>query len=138
MTNQDKKAYLRRYLDAQREVDRLCEELARLRALSTKITPTMSDLPGGHGGDRLQAAVDMITELENQVNAKIDEWRDLRDQIVASINTVDDYRLRSILLDRYVSGKRWEQIAVDAHLEYRWVLRLHNKALQRLTIESHY
>ena len=44
---------------------------------------------------------------------------------------------REILIRRYISGQKWERIAVEIHLEYRWVLRLHGKALQKLTPESH-
>ena len=138
MTNQDKKAYLRGYLEAGREIDRLQEELARCQSLAAKITPTISDVPGGHGENRLQTAVEKIAELENQIAAKIDEWRAARDKIVEVINTVEDYRLRSILLQRYVQGKTFEQIAVSMHYDYRWITRLHGRALQKLTLESPY
>ena len=138
MTIQEKKAYLRKYLESDREIDRLQEELIRCRSIATKITPIVTNAPGGHGGNRLQSAVEKISELENQIAGEIEKWRKLRDEIITAISKIDDYQLRTILAKRYLRGDKWEQIAVDMQYDYRWILRKHNKALQQLTIESHY
>lgn len=47
MTSQEKKAYLEHYKEADREIDRLCEELSRWRALATKVTLVLSQEPTG-------------------------------------------------------------------------------------------
>ena len=51
---------------------------------------------------------------------------------------LEDGRLRDVMRYRYIDGMKWEQIAVVMRLDYRWVLRLHGRALCKLTIESHY
>ena len=135
MTNQEKKEYLRRYRESELEIKRLQDELIRCQALATKITPTISDTPGGHGGDRLQAAVDRIAEIELQIDVEIGIWKQLRSDILDAISAVEDYRLRNILSSRYIRGDKWEQIAVDMHYDYRHITRLHGKALTALQIE---
>ena len=134
MTNQEKKAYLRRYRESELEINRLQDELIRCRALATRITPTISDTLGGHGGDRLQAAVDKIAEVESQIDVEINAWKQLRSDILDAISKVEDYRLRNILSSRYIRGDKWEQIAVDMHYDYRYLLKLHGAALNSLRV----
>lgn len=37
-----------------------------------------------------------------------------------------------VLYRRYIMGDKWERIAVDMNYNYRWVQRLHGRALQAL------
>lgn len=135
MTADEKKCYLKRYLDLDREITLLFEELARYKALSTKMTPVLTaSRPGGLPEDRLQVSVDRIAEVEDRINRKIDEWTAVRDSIVAAIDTVDDPRLRTLLLSKYIRGKTYEQIALEMHYSWRHVMRLHNQALARLNL----
>lgn len=130
MTSQEKKRYLQRYLDLDREIALLFEELTRYKALSTRMTPVMSAAPMGSAlEDRLQASVDRIAEVEDEINQKIDEWVSVRDNIVSVIDTVGDPRLRTLLVSKYVRGKTYDQIAQEMHYSWRHVMRLHNQAL---------
>lgn len=143
LTSQEKKAYLERYGEADREIDRLCEELSKWRARATKITPVLSQEPaGGHGnGNQIELAIEKIIALEGQINAKIDEAWEIRQRVEEVIQTVADGTLREVLHRRYILRETWEQIAVHMNYGYRWVLRLHGKALAQAevkeAIESH-
>ena len=96
MTSQEKKAYLERYKEADREIDRLCEELSRWRARATKITPALSQEPAGgrEEGNQVELAVEKIIALEGQINAKIDEALIIRQRVEDAIQTVQDGTLR--------------------------------------------
>lgn len=61
LTSWEKKAYLERYQEVDREIDRLCEELSRWRALAIKITPILSQEPAGG------------RERENQIGVAIEK-----------------------------------------------------------------
>ena len=114
------------------------EELQRLKSRAEKITSSVSGMPkGGNQGDRLQLAVDRICELEERLNGKIDAAVKRRKEMEAAITTVEDKTLQLLLQYRYIDGMTWEQIAVKMNYDYRWTLRLHGRALTRLTIESH-
>ena len=140
MTSQEKKAYLERYKESDREIDRLCEELSRWRALATKITPVLSQEPAGscEGGNRIELAVEKIIALEGQINTKIVELLIIRQRVEDAIQTVMDGTLREVLTQRYILGKRWEQIAVDMNYSWRRIYQLHGKALLQLCIEFQY
>jgi len=77
--------------------------------------------------------------LENEINDDIDKLLDLKAEITAVIETVEDEVLQLILLMRYINLKKWEYIAEKLNLEIRWLYRLHGRALEKvkLTIESH-
>ena len=132
------KEYLAQYGRLNREIDRLLEEKARWFALAARVTPTLSQEPkGGGGGDRLQLAVEKIAEVEDKINAQIDRLVDLRQEIEEKLSALPDSKQKEVLHRRYILGQKWEEIAVQMDLDYRWILRIHGKALLQLTIESH-
>lgn len=137
MTSQDKKAYLERYRESDQEIDHLCEELSRWRARAIRITSDLSHDPLESREEERQSklAVEQIVSLEGQINAKIDDALRIKHQVEDAIRTVQDGVLREVLTQRYILCKRWEQIAVDMNYGYRWVLRLHGKALKLVEVE---
>ena len=137
MTNQEKKAYLGRYRDNEREIRRTEEEILRWESLSRKTTTTMGAAGGGSNGeDKLQAAVEKIVRWQNRLTLQLGERVRLREEIESAIGTVEDERLRLLLRYRYIDGWRLEKIAVEMDYDYRWLRRLHGKALDKLTLES--
>jgi predicted transcriptional regulator len=133
MTNKEKKAWLKRYTAIDRQIKNKTDELSMWRSRATKITPTYSGLPKGGGGDRIQTAVDNICRLEDEINAEIDRLIITRAEINEAIAKVEDERLREVLTLRYIQGKSWEWIAVEMHYNYRWVTKLHGKALSEIS-----
>ena len=59
MSSQEKKNFLMRYRDCEREIVRLEEEIARWQSRAERITAGYSPAPGAHGEtrDRIQEAV---------------------------------------------------------------------------------
>ena len=133
MTNQEKKAYLGRYRDNEREIRRTEEEILRWESLSRKTTTTMGAAGGGSNGeDKLQAAVEKIMRWQNRLTLQLAERVRLREEIEAAIGTVEDERLRLLLRYRYIDGWTWERIAVGMEISYQWVCHLHGEALKEI------
>ena len=132
------KEYLRQYGQLKREVLRLIDERQRWVDLATRITPAYSDAPaGGSGGDgKIPAAVERIIGQEEKIDAKVRELMAVLDEIEGKIAGIEDGRQREILRRRYLGGQKWEEIAKEMHLDYRWVLRLHGRALQKIEAET--
>lgn len=82
---------------------------------------------------------DRLAELDSEIDSRIDALWSVKQEIIAQIAEVDNVSYRTLLTERYVSCKKWEQIAVDMGYDYRWVLRLHGHALLEINnaIESH-
>lgn len=138
MTYDEKIAFLRRYRDAQRTMRRLLEELQQLQAEATSVSQALSGMPSGGGdGQAIPRAVERIADAESRLvsayGAALAECSRVKD----AIDTVPDPLRRDILTSRYILGQRWERIAADVDRDLRWVLRLHRRAVDELTIESH-
>ncbi len=133
MTNQEKKAYLGRYRDNEREIRRTEEEILRWESLSRKTTTTMGAAGGGSNGeDKLQAAVEKIVRWQNRLTLQLAERVRLREEIEAAIGTVEDERLRLLLRYRYIDGWTWERIAVEMEISYQCVCHLHGESLKEI------
>lgn len=138
MEYSDKVRWLRRYQEAQRLQQVLEEEAARLRAEAERVTPLFRDLPGsgGAGRDKLPAAVERIIDADQELQAQVNCCQAIRREVVEAINTVQDSRRHEVLHRRYLLGQRWEQIAVEMHLNFRWVTKLHRRSIENLALES--
>lgn len=134
-----KKEFLNQYLNAQKEIGIKLDQIARLRELSTKITQTLTpDKVKSNSDNRLESSVSKIVDMEREIGASIDNLEKVRLQVESVIDSVPNVNQRNVLRLRYISGMKWEQIAVKLNYDYRWVLRLHGMALNKIAIESHY
>lgn len=133
-----KKEFLNQYLNAEKEIGIKLDQISRLRELSTKITQTLTpDKVKSNSENRLESSVSKIVDIEREIGASIDQLERTRLQVESVINSVPNVNQRNVLRLRYISGMKWEQIAVKLNYDYRWVLRLHGKALNKIAIESH-
>lgn len=138
MTYDEKIAFLRRYRDAQRTMRRLLEELQQLRAEATSVSQALSGMPSGGGdGQAIPRAVERIEAAESHLASAYGTALVELGRVKDVIDTVPDPLRRDILTRRYILGQRWERVAADLDRDLRWVLRLHHRAVDELTIESH-
>lgn len=141
MDNKEKCRYLNQYRIMHIEIDQITKELQRWQDLATRISPSYSDMPHGGGSDKVQTAAVEVAELTDKLNEKIHQAVKMQQEIKELIGTIDDATLRQLMIYRYIHGKKWEEIAVLMDYDYRWILRLHEKALCKLdeqAIKSHY
>lgn len=137
MTYEEKVRWLRRYRDALKLEVELRQELEAQRARACKTTAALTGMPGGGGdGQALPRAVESIIAAQQELQAQITLCGAVRREVVAVLNQIADARDHEILRRRYLLGQRFEEIAVDMMLEYRWVRRLHKRAVNILTLES--
>jgi hypothetical protein len=137
LTYEGKVRWLWRYRDALKLEVELRQELEAQRALACKTTAALTGMPGGGGdGQALPRAVESIVAAQQELQAQINLCGATRCEVVAVLDQVTDTRDHEILRRRYLLGQRFEEIAVDMVLEYRWVRRLHKRAVNILTLES--
>ncbi|MFC2499956.1 MAG: hypothetical protein ACFNUC_04315 [Selenomonas noxia] len=135
------KEYLWRVRDAARELKLLEQEYEQARADILHLRGIAYDgdrVSGGKIGD-LSDAIEALERYAKRVNAKWDELITLRQEAEAHIDALRDGRYREVLKRRYLRGQSLERIAVDLCFDYRWVKRLHGRALvefQKLTPKS--
>lgn len=140
MDNKEKCKYLNQYRIMHIEIDQITKELQRWQDLATRISPSYSDMPHGGGSDKVQTAAVEVAELTDKLNQKLHQAIMVQENIKKLLESLDDIKLRQLMSYRYINGMRWEEIAVLMNYDYRYVLKLHRKALYGLDekdIERH-
>ena len=137
MTYPEKIAYLYRYRDALRREKTIADEIEALRAEAARVTQALTGMPGGGDGQAIPRAVERILDAQQRLAAEAARCAAARAEVRAAIDTVPDPLRRDILTRRYILCQRWERIAAELDRDMRWVLRLHHRAVDDLTIESH-
>lgn len=120
-----------RYRHAVKRIAAASEHIMELRAMAERITPQYGSSGGGsHStGDKLGAAVARIIDAENRVSDELELLEATEREVVSTISAVQDATLSTLLYERYVNGKTWEQIAVQLNYSWRQTCRLHGVAL---------
>ena len=132
VTSEEAKEYLQqaKLLDA--HIDSMLEQVAHLKALALKITTTLKQDAGFGGGnqDKIGDAIAKIIDLENEINASVDDYVQKKRDISAVIEEVETAEEAEVLHKRYLLYEPLEQIAVEMSYGYRNVCYIHGRALQ--------
>ena len=125
------KRYLKRIRRLDTKINRDIDELHRLKAKVTSITPMLKPdvVSGGGHQDKLAEAMAEIMDLNDHINREIDRFAEMREEIVSAIDDVEDDRLHRVLTLRYVSFKTFEWIACEMGYSYQQIWKIHKKAL---------
>jgi DNA-directed RNA polymerase specialized sigma24 family protein len=133
VTSQEKKQYLERYNILNKEINRALEECEEWRARAQKITPSFSFAPKSQSQEsRLVIAVEHIIELEEKMNADIDELIKARKNIESSINALPE-PLRILMKYKYIDGLTLRQISIKLGKNRDQINYLHGKALKTIS-----
>lgn len=62
--------------------------------------------------------------------AELNRLAALRGEITETIEAVQDVKLRTLLVEIYISGKKIVRVAADRDQSYEHICRLHGEALQ--------
>lgn len=118
-------------LDAQINV-RLSEK-DDLKEKLLHITPTLSPDKGSGGGgtqDKVAGIIAKMIDLESKINADIDRFADMKQEALALLDKMENATYMTVLHRRYFLHETFERIAIDMNYSWRWVIKLHGRALQ--------
>lgn len=128
------KEWLNRARTLDKEIDAL--ESARVKAMERclSITAKPRDIVVSGGVSDQDSRLVAYADLSRQIDEMVDKLCDTKTEILKAIQTVDDGTLRTLLVERYINIKTWEQIAVDMNKSYQWVCELHGRALEKVLL----
>lgn len=132
MPETNAKKYLLQIGCCDERINAMIEEIDGLYAMITKITPTLKQdiVTGGGSQDKIGEAVAKIVDLKEELNREIDRFVDMKREVAAMLDKLENHLFYIILHRRYMLHESLEQIAADMHYTYRWVCILHGRALQ--------
>ena len=124
----------REYLEQIPKLDRLINskltELSRLKLNAASFCSVpLSDKVCSGGVNNSMSTIEKIIDLEKIIEKEIDELIDLKSEIHRKIKCVYNFNLTTVLVDKYINGFTFEQIAERMNVSQRTVLRWHGIAL---------
>lgn len=134
--NEEKKRYLNGYLDCIRRERQLQEQIEELRSQQMFPSVNHDGMPQGNAHSDLSGYVarldELISQLEREQAMAVRQYKEIHDRI----HQMQDWAEKEVLIRRYLMGKTWKQVAVEMDYNYRWVLRLHGRALRSFEISE--
>lgn len=78
--------------------------------------------------------IEKIWDYEQRIDAQINRLIDLRSEINAAIESMENPEERLLLKYRYLKNESWEDISYDLNVSYRTVHRIHASALNNFVV----
>ena len=128
------KDYLSQAFRIDQRINAKLEQVAALRALATKATSTLSDMPRPDTPNvcRMSDIIAKIIDAEDEINAEIDRLVDLKREMREVIGAVTNPEYQALLELRYLCFKSWSEISVTLEYEDRYVYKVHDRALREI------
>lgn len=124
-TAKEAKAYLMQYRQAAARLHAISDHIAELRAVCEQLRTE-----DGHR-IALDKAVAELVDASEKAAAEITQLCRVECEVSAVIDRVPE-PYRTLLYERYINGKTWEQVAVRMNYSYRHTTKLHGTALNIL------
>ena len=129
------KEYLGQAYRLDQRINSKLEQIASLNELAMKCTSKLTGMPRKHDCSISKIeVVSKIVDLQEEINRDVEKLVDLKRELVWRIKAVDDTEYQTLLELRYLCFKTWEQIAVDMGYNVRHVFRLHDEAVNSITV----
>ena len=110
------------------------EQLESLKSLATKATTTLRGelVSGSRDVHKREEIICKIVDLQNEINADIDNLVDLKRELRETIESIPVVDYRTVLELRYLNFRKWEEIAVSMGYRLRNVHYIHDRAIAYL------
>ena len=123
-----------------RNIEAKLEEISYWRTLASKAESVYyseaggTKGPGGRQRSKIEDCVCKIANIEDSVKNDMDNLLNLKENISDTIGKVKEPEFKSLLIHRYLHGKKWQIVAKDMGYSYVHVVhRLHPKALKKIS-----
>lgn len=129
------KEFLRQYQEALTDIRNLEAEAEEIESLAMSMTVSTDGerVQSSRKKDRMAELATKVADLEMDIMGSRTTALEKLKKIRMVIHQVENKDYRQLLHRRYIEGDTWEKIAVSMGFNYRWVLRLHGRALKEIT-----
>ena len=135
MDREQKKIYLRQYIELKRRIDSIAEEVFFWNERAKSPAITRLEQTGVRSSTHVNPVekhlevIDKLQGLEREANEKLNV-------IMKSIDTLDIPEQRTVLIYRYINDLYFHEIAKKMNYSLVGIYRLHQKALDNMQVYS--
>lgn len=135
---EDPKAFLNRSYNIDTRIKTKKARIAYLHSICKSTTQSIKPVVVYTGAaKKVEACISEALDIEAEIREDILELQQIQRETAEAIYyLLDDVTLQTLLEQRYLASMRWEEIAVNMNYAYRWVMRLHVKALRLMKIKA--
>lgn len=127
------KAWLSRYQETERRIDHLIECVRRLASAAQYPTMRLDSPRSSHStASRQESCIEQMADLQGDLIPLIDTSVDQLREIQAALGTLP-WSTRDVMIERYVMGRSWDDVAKTTGLCRRHCMKLHKEGLEALT-----
>ena len=126
--------YLKQVEFAEKKIKNRLAEQQKWKGIALSITACMDGerVQASSPQDKMANAVAECEAAEGQVLEKVKEFRKVIEDVVDTIESMDNATAYDVLHQRYVQGKSLQSIADDYGYDYGWATTTHGRALRSL------
>lgn len=119
-------------IQEKQELIRHYREMAESITAEIKEVTTFSLTPS----NKIEKCALEIVSIEEDIEREIERLRADRQLVQEAIDLLEDGSQKLLLEARYLRHVKWEEIAEKLDISYRWTLRLHGIALQKISEQA--
>ena len=129
---EDPKKWLSRNYRAEMRIKAKRDRIAHLHEICSATTQELKPVVVYTGpSNKIEKCITEAIDLESEIRIENVELQRIQRETSEAIRLLlDDMILIELMELRYLTDRRWEEIAVDMNYAYRWVQRLHSRALR--------
>ena len=124
------KEYLRRLKYLDNRINAKLLEREQIRTMAEKTTVSLSEKVQTSSGTKMDDVVVRLVELEELINKDIHKLVYLKEEAGDKINRISNDKYKIVLSMYYLSNKTFEEVAELTEMSFRWVHKLHGRALK--------
>lgn len=139
MTSQEKKKYLRQYRNIDKRLEALKEKRAAIYDQATKTTPNYADSPRSGGGNKIQAAIERLDEMDKKLGEEYLRLTAQKCDIEMAISAMPDLLEKIVLQYAYTNKPEPLSLVQISHkLNYSLdhINRAHGMALKHIQLKG--
>ena len=132
--NEKKKEYLKSYRRAVKREQDILEEIQRLRLDKMFPSVVCDGMPHGSSHSDLSDYMAIMDEQIELLKEERLEKAKCYQRIGRQIRQMENEDEREVLRLRYIKGLKWEEVALKMNYSWKWVHKIHGRALQNFEI----
>jgi len=115
------------------QIDLKLEEIEYLKILASKTENVISNVGRTkRSKSKVEECMCKVIEIEESIKKDKNMIMSLNSQSEKIINKINRPELKSLLSNRYIYGKKWDEVSMAIGYSYAHIFRLHSDALAKL------